>query len=120
VPNQKGAQRSFIVAGRRVWPCKVRRNWHCIGKEIEKRFENIDTIAVVLGHLQRGGSPNSYDRVLATRFGIDAINLVLENKFGQMGAIQGNTMVSLPLKDVIGKRKTVDSTLYEIAATFFG
>jgi 6-phosphofructokinase 1 len=91
-----------------------------IGKEIEKRFENIDTRAVVLGHLQRGGSPNAYDRVLATRFGIAAIDLVHECKFGQMVAIQGNIMVSVPLKDVIGKRKTVDSKLYEIAATFFG
>ena len=91
-----------------------------IGKEIEKRFENIDTRAVVLGHLQRGGSPNAYDRVLATRFGIAAIDLVHEGKFGQMVAIQGNIMVSVPLKDVIGKRKTVDSRLYEIAATFFG
>lgn len=91
-----------------------------IGKEIEKRFENIDTRAVVLGHLQRGGSPNSYDRVLATRFGIAAIDLVHEGNFGQMVAIQGNTIVCVPLKDVIGKRKTVDSKLYEIAATFFG
>ena len=91
-----------------------------IGKEIEKRFENTDTRAVVLGHLQRGGSPNSYDRVLATRFGIAAIDLIHEGKFGQMVAIQGNIMVSVPLKDVIGKRKTVDSKLYEIAATFFG
>ncbi len=91
-----------------------------IGKEIEKKFENIDTRAVVLGHLQRGGSPNAYDRVLATRFGIAAINLVHEGKFGHMVAIQGNTMVSVPLKDVIGKRKMVDPKLYEIAATFFG
>ena len=91
-----------------------------IGKEIEKRFENIETRAVVLGHLQRGGSPNAFDRVLATRFGIAAIDLVHEGKFGQMVAIQGNTMVSVPLKDVIGKRKTVDLKLYEIAATFFG
>jgi 6-phosphofructokinase 1 len=91
-----------------------------IGKEIEKRFENIETRAVVLGHLQRGGSPNAYDRVLATRFGIAAIDLVHEGRFGEMVALQGNAMVSVHLKDVIGKRKTVDSKLYEIAATFFG
>ena len=91
-----------------------------IGKEIEKRFENIDTRAVVLGHLQRGGSPNAFDRVLATRFGIAAIDLVHEGRFGQMVAIQGNVMVSVPLKDVIGKLKTVNSELYEIGATFFG
>jgi phosphofructokinase-like protein len=91
-----------------------------IGKEIEKRFENIDTRVVVLGHLQRGGSPIAFDRVLATRFGIAAIDLVHEGRFGEMVAIQGNAMVSVPLKDVVGKRKTVDLKLYEIAATFFG
>jgi len=91
-----------------------------IGKEIEKRFENIDTRAVVLGHLQRGGSPIAFDRVLATRFGIAAIDLVHKGKFGEMVAIQGNNIVSVPLKDVVGKRKTVDLKLYEIATTFFG
>jgi len=91
-----------------------------IGKEIEKRFENIDTRAVVLGHLQRGGSPNAFDRVLATRFGIAAIDLVHEGRFDQMVALQGNAIVSVPLKDVVGKRKTVDLKLYEIATTFFG
>jgi len=91
-----------------------------IGKEIEKRIENIDTRAVVLGHLQRGGSPVAFDRILATRFGIAAIDLVHEGKFGQMVAIQGNTIVSVPLKDVVGERKTVNLKLYEIAETFFG
>ena len=91
-----------------------------IGKEVEKRCENIETRVVVLGHLQRGGSPTAFDRVLATRFGIAAIDLVHEGRFGQMVAIQGNAMVSVPLKDVIGKLKLVDSKLYEIAATFFG
>jgi len=91
-----------------------------IGKEIEKRFENIDTRAVVLGHLQRGGSPIAFDRVLATRFGIAAIDLVHECRFGEMVAIRGNAVVSLPLKNVVGKRKTVDMGLYDIATTFFG
>jgi len=91
-----------------------------IGKEIEKRFENIDTRAVVLGHLQRGGSPIAFDRILATRFGIAAIDLVHEGRFGEMVAIQGNTIVSVPLKDVVSERKTVDLKLYEIATTFFG
>ena len=91
-----------------------------IGKEIEKIFENIETRVVVLGHLQRGGSPIAFDRVLATRFGIAAIDLVHEGKFGFMVAIKGNTIVSVPLKEVVGKRKTVDSNLYEIATTFCG
>ncbi len=91
-----------------------------IGKEIEKRFENIDTRTVVLGHLQRGGPPIAFDRVLASRFGIAAIDLVHEGRFGVMVGLQGNAMVPVPLKDVIGKRKIVDLKLYDIAATFFG
>jgi len=90
-----------------------------VGKEIEKCM-NIETRVVVLGHLQRGGSPTAFDRILATRFGIAAVDLVYKKKFGRMVAIQGNKIVSVPLKDVIGKRRTVDLELYDIARVFFG
>ena len=90
-----------------------------LGKEIEKRLD-IETRVVVLGHLQRGGSPTAFDRVLATRYGIAAIDLVHEGKFGQMVALQGNKITSVFLKDVAGKRKTVDLELYEIAKVFSG
>ena len=90
-----------------------------LGKEIEKCL-SIETRVVVLGHLQRGGSPTAFDRILATRFGIAAIDLVHEGKFGYMVAIKGNKIVSVPLKDVAGKRKTVDLELYDIASVFFG
>ncbi len=81
---------------------------------------DIETRVVVLGHLQRGGSPTAFDRVLATRYGIAAIDLVHKGQFGRIVALQGNKIVSVPLKDVIGKRKTVDLRLYEIARVFFG
>lgn len=90
-----------------------------LGKEIEKCL-SIETRVVVLGHLQRGGSPTAFDRILATRFGIAAIDLVHEEKFGYMVAIKGNKIVLVPLKDVIGRRKTVDLELYDIASVFFG
>ncbi|HVP26515.1 MAG TPA: 6-phosphofructokinase [Candidatus Bathyarchaeia archaeon] len=90
-----------------------------LGKEIEKCMK-IETRVVVLGHLQRGGSPTAFDRILATRFGIGAIDLVHEKKFGNMVALQANKIVAVPLKDVIGKRKTVDLELYKIASVFFG
>jgi phosphofructokinase-like protein len=90
-----------------------------LGKEIEKCM-GIETRVVVLGHIQRGGSPTAFDRILATQFGIGAIDLVHERKFGRMVAIKGNKMVSVPLKDVIGKRKTVDMELYDMASVFFG
>jgi phosphofructokinase-like protein len=90
-----------------------------VGKEIEK-YMNIETRVVVLGHIQRGGSPIAFDRILATRFGIAAVDLVHKRKFGLMVAIQGNRIVSVPLKEVVGKRKTVDLELYDIAKVFFG
>jgi len=92
---------------------------HYLEKEIEKCI-GVETRCVVLGHLQRGGSPTAFDRILATRFGIGAIDLVHEKKFGYMVAIHGNKIVSVPLKDVVGKRKTVDLDLYEVAKVFFG
>jgi len=90
-----------------------------LGKEIEKRIDT-ETRVVVLGHLQRGGSPTAFDRILATRFGIAAIDLVHQGQFGRMVAIQGNRIVSVPLKDVVGKRKTVDLKFYETVSVFFG
>ena len=89
-----------------------------LGREIEKKM-NIETRVVVLGHLQRGGSPVASDRVLATRYGIGAINLVHEGKFGRMVALQGNDIVSIPLKKVVGKQKKLDLKLYEVAKVFF-
>jgi 6-phosphofructokinase 1 len=90
-----------------------------LGREIEKRM-SIETRVVVLGHLQRGGSPTAFDRILTTRFGIAAIDLVHSKKFGRMVAIHGNKITSVPLKSVIGKRKKVDLELYNIASVFFG
>lgn len=90
-----------------------------LGKEIEKCMR-IETRVVVLGHLQRGGSPTAFDRILATRFGIAAIDLIHDKKFDRMVAIKGNKIVSVPLEEVVGKRKTVDLELYDIASVFFG
>ena len=90
-----------------------------LGKEIEKCMD-IETRVVVLGHIQRGGSPIAFDRILATRFGIAVIDLVHKGKFGHMVAIKGNKMASASLKEVVGKRKTVDLELYDIASVFFG
>ena len=90
-----------------------------IGKEIEKCI-NLETRVVVLGHLQRGGSPTAFDRILATRFGISAIDLVHQERFDRMVTLRGNKIESAPLKDVISKRKTVDLELYDVASVFFG
>ncbi|MEM3580387.1 MAG: 6-phosphofructokinase [Candidatus Bathyarchaeia archaeon] len=90
-----------------------------LAKGIEQRT-GIETRVVVLGHLQRGGSPTAFDRILATRFGVAAVDLAHEGKFDYMVALKGNQIVPVPLKDVVGKRKTVDIELYELASVFFG
>ncbi|MEM3773375.1 MAG: 6-phosphofructokinase, partial [Candidatus Bathyarchaeia archaeon] len=86
-----------------------------LAKGIEQRT-GIETRVVVLGHLQRGGSPTAFDRILATRFGVAAVDLAHEGKFDYMVALKGNQIVPVPLKDVVGKRKTVDIELYELAS----
>jgi phosphofructokinase-like protein len=90
-----------------------------LGKEIEKIL-NVETRVVTLGHLQRGGSPTAFDRVLATRFGKAAIDLINNQKFGQMVTLNGKDISSVPLKEIVGKPKTVDPKLYDLAKIFFG
>ncbi len=92
---------------------------HYLAKEIEKRM-NVETRVTVLGHVQRGGSPTAHDRVLATRFGVAAVELIRNGNYGKMVALQGNKIVPVDLKEAISKSKTVDMELYEIAKLFFG
>jgi len=89
-------------------------------KEIAKRT-GIEARSVTLGHLQRGGRPSAFDRFLATRFGIKAIELVKERKFGQMAALRGTEIISVPLKEAAGKTKHVPVELYqETGGLFWG
>lgn len=85
---------------------------------IEKRV-HIETRHVTLGHLQRGGPPSAYDRVLATRFGIKAGELVVEGKFGQMAALKGNDIHAMPLLEAVSATKRLDLRYYEEAKEFF-
>ncbi len=87
--------------------------------EIEQRT-GFETRATILGHLQRGGSPTAFDRMLATRFGIAAIDAAHEGDFGKMVALQGNNIVRVPLREAVGTLKTLDPALYEVAEVFFG
>ena len=72
-----------------------------------RRLTGKETPYVVLGHLQRGGTPTSYDRVLATRFGGKAVECVMNGEFGKMVAHQPPDIVAVPLEDVVGKQKRV-------------
>jgi 6-phosphofructokinase 1 len=90
-----------------------------LAKAIEERTK-FETRFAVLGHIQRGGSPTAYDRVLATRFGIFATEMVHRGEFGKMAALQGDRIVAVPLAEATSKLKTVDMGIYGIAKEFFG
>jgi 6-phosphofructokinase 1 len=90
-----------------------------LAEEIEKRTQ-FETRVTVLGHIQRGGTPSAFDRVIATRFGVKAMDLVLEKKFGYMASLQGTEVKEVPIEVAVGKLKTVDMRLFDLAKIFFG
>ena len=90
-----------------------------LGKELERRL-GIETRVTILGHIQRGGSPTAFDRVLATRLGVAAVQLIKAGQFGRMAAIRGEQITSLPIEEAVSRLKTVDPELYELAKTVIG
>jgi len=90
-----------------------------LGKEIEDRT-GFETRVTVLGHIQRGGSPTAMDRMLGTRFGVKAVELVEKGKFALMVSLDGNNVDSVPIEKAVGTLKTVSKELYEFAKIFFG
>jgi 6-phosphofructokinase 1 len=89
-----------------------------LGRELEERT-GFETRITVLGHVQRGGTPTSTDRVLATRYGLKAAEMVMAGEFGRMAAFRANEITSIPLTDVDGV-KPVDFELLEAVRVFFG
>ncbi|GAB2839723.1 6-phosphofructokinase [Streptomyces deserti] len=90
-----------------------------LAREIEKRTGK-EARTTVLGHVQRGGSPSPFDRWLATRFGLHAIDCVRDGDFGTMVALRGTDVVRVPLAEATTRLKTVDPELYEEVGVFFG
>ncbi|MFH1655537.1 MAG: ATP-dependent 6-phosphofructokinase [Candidatus Omnitrophota bacterium] len=90
-----------------------------LGELIEEKT-GFETRVSVLGHIQRGGSPTAFDRILGTRFGIKAAELVKDKKFGKMVSFKANKITQVPLASAVKKLKTVDMQLYEIAKVFYG
>ncbi|GAA4230991.1 6-phosphofructokinase 1 [Streptosporangium album] len=90
-----------------------------LAKEIEKRTGK-EARTTVLGHIQRGGTPTAFDRVLATRFGLQAIDAVHDGQFGVMVALQGTDVVRVGLAEATKELKTVPVSRYEEAEVFFG
>lgn len=94
-----------------------------ISTYVAKRIEEItglESRTTILGHVQRGGMPTAFDRILATRYGIKAIDMVHEGDFGKMAALKGNKIVAVELKKAVSKNRTVDRKLFDIARVFFG
>ncbi|MFD7518379.1 6-phosphofructokinase [Streptomyces niveus] len=90
-----------------------------LAKEIEKRTGK-EARTTVLGHVQRGGTPSAFDRWLATRFGLHAIEAVRDGDFGKMVALRGTDVVRVPIADAIAELKTVQPELYKEVGVFFG
>jgi len=90
-----------------------------LAEQIEQRT-GYETRVTTLGHVQRGGTPTAFDRVLATRFGVAAIDAVHDADFGKMVALQAGSIVRVPLSAAVGELKLVDPELYDVARVFFG
>jgi len=90
-----------------------------VAQEVEKRTD-MQTRATVLGYIQRGGSPTARDRILGLRFGLKAADLVIGGEWGQMAALHGDDVVSVPLTEATAELKLVPQSWYDTAKTFFG
>ncbi|MER3395079.1 MAG: 6-phosphofructokinase, partial [Microcella pacifica] len=86
---------------------------------IEERT-GIETRATTLGHIQRGGTPSAFDRVLATRLGMAAVNAVTNGDWGRMVALRSTEIVTVPFAEALGTLKTVPQSRYDEAAMLFG
>ena len=94
-----------------------------VGQQLADLLEQItgfETRVTTLGHLQRGGTPTAYDRILATRYGLLAADLALEKRFGLMTALRGTEVVPAPLDDAVKELRTVPREYYALAEAFFG
>ena len=94
-----------------------------IGQRLEREIEErtgYESRATVLGHIQRGGTPTAFDRVLATRLGLAAVDAANEGRWGVMPALRGTRIELVPLSEAVAGLRTVPVEDYEAAATFFG
>jgi ATP-dependent phosphofructokinase / diphosphate-dependent phosphofructokinase len=94
-----------------------------IAVELEKAIEartGFESRMTILGHVQRGGTPCAYDRVLGTRFGVAAIDAANDGDYGKMVALRGTEIARVPLEEALAEPKLLDPKLYETAAVFFG
>ena len=94
-----------------------------IGQRLEREIESrtgYESRATVLGHIQRGGTPTAFDRVLATRLGVAAADAAHDDQWGLMPALLGTRIQLVPLSEAVADLRTVPAEDYEAAGTFFG
>ena len=94
-----------------------------IGQRLEHEIEErtgFETRTTVLGHIQRGGTPTAFDRVLATRFGVNAIDAATDGHWGMMTALRSMNIELVPIKDAVAELRTVSAEEYDAASAFFG
>lgn len=114
----KGAE--VVASGYDAWGhMKLGGVGPLVAQAIEERT-GIESRATVLGYIQRGGTPTAHDRILATRYGVAAVEMVVRGAWGEMAALQGTEIVSVPLADATRGLKTLDPAFYELASIFFG
>ena len=87
--------------------------------DLIKKNTGIETRHAVIGHIQRGGSPTLFDRILGLRCGVTAVDLVAQGKFGYMAALKGSEVIGVPLERAVSKLKVVDKKWWELAEVFF-
>ncbi|MCS1351614.1 6-phosphofructokinase [Mechercharimyces sp. CAU 1602] len=106
--NKRGKRHSIIIVAEGV----------CSGTEAKEKIESItgyDTRVTVLGHIQRGGTPTAMDRVLASRMGAKAVDVLLAGECGQMVAIHRNEIKAVPLREALATKRTADLSMYDLA-----
>ncbi len=117
----EGVELSVVLPGSLATDDFGHRRFGGIGEVLGKRIEEdtgYETRVSVLGHIQRGGTPTAFDRVLGTRFGVKAVEMIKEGAFGKMVSYQNNKLKFVEITEAIEKRKTIDLTLYETAKVF--
>jgi len=90
-----------------------------VARQIQERT-GLSTRVTVLGYIQRGGSPTAYDRVLATRLGVHAVEMAMRGNYGRMASLSGTRITSVPLEEVADKHRPVDEEIFQTAEVFFG
>ena len=90
-----------------------------LAKDLEK-MTGMDVRTTILGHIQRGGTPSAWDRVLGTRYGVCAVDMVANEQWGNMAGLKGFSVVPVPLAESINAQKLLPADLYDVAKNFFG